>query len=294
MARFNSIFANLLVRSLLLGLASATQLATNQSKLRSSFDGSTQVASTIAMNTGPPLQSLMVCNAYAASKAVDIYDLSAKTHLTSDRPLAYKDCSSFRLPLREGEEFEFRTGNLSVGVFRATGLPRGPASLLLIPHRRAPMALNAAFESHAFADLGTSQLVVLDVYRGKEAGKIKIKDVVSEDAGKKSKTPPAPPRLEDLKFGSVVQVPPGDYQVLLEDSADKSLATVPLHVASENAKYVVLRLGNEPEAAKAGEPVAFPQELVVRQHQESGARGAARVQLLALCAVLLGGLGWWA
>lgn len=288
MARF-TFLANVLIS--ISGSALATQLTTNeQSRLRSFSNGSdTEASSTILMKDAPSVQSLMVCNAYAHTKALDIFDLTSHSQLTADRPLSYKDCSNYRLPLHEGEELEFRTGNLSVGVFRATGLPRGPSSLLLIPHRRSPSALNAAFQSHAFADMGSSQLVVIDVYKGTEAGKIKIRDNAQPPAaGKQQDKPAMPQRSEELKFNSVVQVNPGNYDILLEDSTDKSLSSVSLHVPTEKAKYVVLRLGNQ-QTLKATEPAAFPQELVVRQQSDSSAQ-AARLPLLALSAALLAGL----
>mmetsp|Transcript_28065 Transcript_28065/g.65582 ORF Transcript_28065/g.65582 Transcript_28065/m.65582 type:complete len:286 (+) Transcript_28065:58-915(+) len=266
MARLRFTLAIGIAQSFLLHRAVGTQMHANSEQagaLRSSPSSSEE---SILSKQSAPEQSLMICNAYTGAEALEILEVGSQKKL-SKSPLAYKDCANFHLRLREGDQLEFRTGNLSVGVFKAMGLPRSAAALLLIAHRRNSKAANAAFESHAFADLGSAQLVVIDVYRGKSSAKVRIADDIKRGkAGDKTVVQ----RMEDLKFNSIVQVKPGDYQILLQDTAnDKSVATADLHVADQQGKFVVLRIGNELATDKAG--AAFPQELVVRQQSSAEA-----------------------
>mmetsp|Transcript_108746 Transcript_108746/g.318152 ORF Transcript_108746/g.318152 Transcript_108746/m.318152 type:complete len:289 (+) Transcript_108746:122-988(+) len=232
-----------------------------------------------------PEQSLIICNAYANSKPLDVVNVHSQQRLTKGEGLSYKACHDFRTSLQEGDRLEFKAGNVSVGIFRATGVPKTSATLLLIPHRRDLYSMTASFESHAFAQSGSPQVVVVDAYRGKEAGKVKIMDAEDGDKAKES-------RVEDLRFNSIVALGAGKYQLLLQSEGQKDIAKVALEVKADQANYVVLRTGLQ-DVRNASASPAFPQELVVygeergEQQQQSA---AAPLRLPALAAAALAGL----
>lgn len=199
-------------------------------------------------------QNLIICNAYASKHPLDIFHVRTLDRLTTTDPIPYKDCREFNMPLGEGDQLDFKAGNLDVGTFYATGLPRASSSLLLIPHRRDGRSAAISFESHAFTDLQSPQIAVVDAYKGSSAGTVKMMDLPE---GSKSE-----PVEEVLKFSSVVAVNPGSYKVALTRGTSNSSSTnedVPLLV-EEKAKYVVMRVGMEPSASIGGH---YPQELVV-------------------------------
>jgi len=284
-----SIVASHLVQALLAGLllgpAAASQISTkHQVNQQFLANGSTSEGkATIVQEVGARPHDLMICNAYADKKAIDAIILPSQTKLTLSGPLEYKSCANYEKAVQEGEEIEFRAGSLNIGTFKATGLPKSPASLLLVTRRRSPTALNAAFASHAFADVPSSQLVVIDTYGGHGTGSLKIQDAPQITG--KEKAQKEEPRTEDLTFNSVLQVNPGDYELMLQDS-DKNLNKVPLHVPDQKANFVLLRTGND---AKSNLTESFPQELVLSE-QRSGAQAAARLQLLAFAVALFAGL----
>merc|ERR1719247_1475167 len=121
--------------------------------------------------------------------------------LTDSAALRYKECREFNTELSEGDQLDFKAGNLDVGTFYATGMPKSSSSLLLIPHRRDSRSVAISFESHAFADLQSPQIAVVDAYKGKGEGGVKIMDLVPQD----TQTPAVE---EMLKFSSVVAVNP--------------------------------------------------------------------------------------
>lgn len=234
-------------------------------------------------------QSLTICNAYAyPQQGLSVYALSLQRMLTKG-PMAYKECQDYTLPIQEGDQLDFRVGNLSVGIFRASGLPRAKTALLVIPHRREKGSLSAAFESHAFAELGTSQIVVIDAYRGKDVGKVKITDSPDKSTNSAEiRTRRA--RAEDLHFSSVVAVKPGRYQVMLADASDKSLATVGLEVGKERSKYIVIRTGSDSDGKKENQAMAAPQDLVVYAQNEAKSGAFAKAQpgiIAALAAAVM-------
>lgn len=201
-------------------------------------------------------QNLVICNAYASQHPLDIIRVRDRHILTESSPLTYKQCQDFTVPLEEGDQLDFKAGNLDVGTFYATGLPKSASSLLLIPHRRSPHAVGVSFESHAFADLKSPQIAVIDAYRSKNdksGGSVKITESLEAATADK-----APTKIEeDLKFNSVVAVNPGQYEISL--TGEHKVKKVPL-AATGAAKYVVMRLGIEDESGKNSK---YPQELVV-------------------------------
>lgn len=217
-------------------------------------------------------QSMMICNAYASPKMLDIMLVRTRQSLTEGSPLAYKQCKDFDLPLQEGDQLDFKAGSLEVGSFYATGLPKSAASLLLVPHRRSPHSVGMSFDSHAFAELESPQIAVVDVYNGKAKtsfGTVKISEsFVGGEADAK-------PVEEELKFNSVVAVNPGKYGISLT-----GLGMVPLQ-AGGKGKYVVLKVGVEEDGKDGGQ---YPQELVVFPSSAS----SLSITLVAMLACFLG------
>jgi len=228
-------------------------------------------------------QTIIICNAYAHAKPLDIINLHSQQRLGQES-LSYKSCQDFRTSLQEGDRLEFKAGNASVGIFRATGIPKTRASLLLIPHRRDIGSLTAAFESHAFADTGNPQIAVVDAYRGREVSKVKIMDV--EVAQSDGKEPPKQQRVEELRFNSVVALGVGKYQVALQTDDKKDVAKSPLQVSPERANYVIMRTGLQNPVNTSA--VAFPQELVVYGEVRTAQSSAAGLRLSALAFALAG------
>lgn len=192
-------------------------------------------------------QRLVICNAYASPKALDVTRVSTRENVLSG--LAYKQCKDIALPLEEGEQLDFKANGLDVGTFYATGLPKASASLLLIPHRRTPHAVGLSFESHAFSDVQAPQVAVIDAYRGKQKDSaVKIRVAAEDDKV------PATPVEERLKFNSVIALNPGKYEVSL-DGTGKNATRLALN-AMGATKHVVMRIGIDGASP-------YPQELLV-------------------------------
>mmetsp|Transcript_123521 Transcript_123521/g.360709 ORF Transcript_123521/g.360709 Transcript_123521/m.360709 type:complete len:290 (-) Transcript_123521:70-939(-) len=268
----------------ILGLASSAQVLDQAHlRLRSAHDADS--ARTIIQGAlKAPDHNIIICNAYANAKPLDVINVHTQQRLTEDGQLDYKSCKDFKVPLLEGDRLEFKVGNSSVGIFRATGLPQSKASLLLIASRRDNSSLNAVFTSHAFAESGSPQVAVVDTYGGKETGKVKIMDVKVEQGQDASKQP----RVEELHFNSVVALGAGDYQVTLQSDGQQDIAKVALHVTANRANYVVMRTGLQ-SAQKSAAQSAFPQELVVYGEEESSnSLAASQLKLSALAAMVAG------
>lgn len=187
---------------------------------------------------------LVVCNAYASEKPLDIVRARTKESITGGSPLAYKQCRDYSLPLEDGEQLDFEAGGIALGTFYTTGLPRSSSSLLLIPNKRNPDSPRMSFQSHAFAEAQSPQIAIIDVFRGKDTQETTVK-IMDDVASNKEKL-----TQEELSFNTVVAINPGKYQVSLSTSASRSLA---INTAGAN-KYVIMRLGSEGK---------YPEELVV-------------------------------
>lgn len=205
----------------------------------------------------PVEQSLRICNGYAFSEPLDVYKLQGKKKLTA-KPIPYKGCRDMELPLQEGDQLDFRAGDLDIGTFYATGLPHQHVSLLLIPHRRDHGSLAMAFDSHAFDELHTAQIAVVDAYRGPKEGHVKLMDPVVQAAQVK--------RIENLTYSSVVALNPGKYDVALIDGTGRNVTELSLDV-DPRKKYVAMRVGIDDDSGNQG----FPMELVVFPSDGSGA-----------------------
>mmetsp|Transcript_71331 Transcript_71331/g.127192 ORF Transcript_71331/g.127192 Transcript_71331/m.127192 type:complete len:353 (-) Transcript_71331:174-1232(-) len=215
--------------------------------------------------------TLRICNAYAWTSPMDVYrvhaqqgespeqaqnaDFRAKRKrevLTNTLPLEYMECRDFLLALDDGDQISFRTGSIDVGTFFTTGLPKKPATLLLIPHRRDRVSMAVAFESHIFTEVDSAQIAVVDTYRGSEKGRVKLLDggigseqgVVGED---------------ELRFGTVVTVSPGRYKAVLAEPSGKIIRETVID-AKYYDKIVAIRTGN---TAKVKNAPAFPESFIV-------------------------------
>jgi hypothetical protein len=233
----------------------------------------------LLLDQTPQLQELVVCNAYASPKPLDIVQVRIRQSLTDGNPLAYKQCKKFSLPLEEGDQLDFKAGNLDVGTFYATGLPKSSASLLLIPQRRSPHAVGVSFKSHAFANVQNPQIAVIDAYDGK-SGKntesVKLMENLADHADKTEEQ-----IEEELKYNSIVAVNPGKYLVSLSGAGRRGVA---LNAAS-STKYVVMRIGTEDAGVQSGH---FPQELIIFPNGGFGTALPSSVMLLAIFVGMFG------
>mmetsp|Transcript_6196 Transcript_6196/g.16468 ORF Transcript_6196/g.16468 Transcript_6196/m.16468 type:complete len:266 (-) Transcript_6196:58-855(-) len=181
---------------------------------------------------GNVTHSLMICNAYASPKSLDVYSLTKEMKLTVE-PLPYKGCREMSLELEEGERLDFKLGGLSVGTFRAAGLPYTPSNLLLVPFHKDTKTMSAAFASHAFSSLEGSQVAVIDAYVGSVNNTMFIQT--------KSRSN----RLSgELKAGASISIPPREYTVSINNEKGKRLKERKLDAAA-NTRYVVMRVGSE-------------------------------------------------
>jgi len=250
-------------------LASASAISPSLKKSQAlSSDASSEHGGTVksGMTAATALvqQHLTVCNAYpAGSGPLEIFHVDRHVMLTQHKPLKYKECQEFTLPLMSGDRLDFKVAGANVGTFHATSMPKVSASLLLIPRRKEGERNSSralAFESHAFADLKSPQIAVVDAYHGNSSSSVNIienmEDVQSGDT----------PLTEALRFNSVVAVAPGKYNIALLNMEQKgNLTATPLR-AGNRAKCVIMRVGGTPQPGE----VAFPQELVVFPNSASG------------------------
>jgi len=213
---------------------------------------------------------MRICSAFAHPKPLDVYLVhlhDAKSHglhVTKDGPIAYKECRDLVLQMREGDKLNFKAGGFDVGTFSAVGLPTKSdgTTLLLIPRQRESNSMSLAFESHAFANLRTPQLAVVDAYRGLYMDdQVMIMDTPEEQDDKQTSllesSKPAP-RAESLKYNSVAALQLGHYQLALMTTDGYNITMpVPLHV-QQGGTYLVMRVGSD-----ANDKDNYPKELLV-------------------------------
>jgi len=73
------------------------------------------------------------CNAFAESRPLSVYTLRTKAKIMEES-LRYKECRLVQMQLAEGERIDFKLEGLSVGTFRASGLPHTAANMELVPY----------------------------------------------------------------------------------------------------------------------------------------------------------------
>uniref|UniRef100_A0A7S2AVE3 Uncharacterized protein n=1 Tax=Alexandrium andersonii TaxID=327968 RepID=A0A7S2AVE3_9DINO len=246
-------------------------------------------------------QMLMVCNAYAYSKPLHVYNMRSQQRLTGKEPLQYKECGDFNVWLREGDQLDFRTvskyeddvkereaGEHSVGIFRAWGLPKFTASLLLVPHRQGS-SMSIAFESHIFRELQNSQMAVVDAYLGESSGKMRIVEQINM-----TENPKAQARTEELNFNSVIALNPGDYEILLTNSTGHDISAANLTVDKNKQKVVVMRIGADEDLHnKVGNATTLPQEVFLHQQMLQDTRSAAAPRSLLATIVAVASSLWF-
>eukprot|EP00927_Polykrikos_kofoidii_P038008 TRINITY_DN3224_c0_g1_i1.p1 TRINITY_DN3224_c0_g1~~TRINITY_DN3224_c0_g1_i1.p1 ORF type:complete len:277 (-),score=39.64 TRINITY_DN3224_c0_g1_i1:361-1191(-) len=188
---------------------------------------------------------LRVCNAYPHQATLDVF--KGTSQKLTDSPLGYKECQEFAALLKVGDKLDFMIGDTSAGTFSVTELPSNDAVLLLVLHRHDRSSTAVSFESHVFANLLNAQVAIIDTYQGTAMSVPKIADVAASMSA----------RSEKLRYGSVVAVNPGVYNVVLEglDGQAKSRNSL---VAVNRESYVVLRTGVD-----AQEGISYPEEIVV-------------------------------
>jgi len=231
---------------------------------------------------------LMICNAYASAVGLHIIHVRSAQQLTLDKPLNYKDCGEFTVPLEEDDQLDFKAGDHDIGTFSTTGLPKVPTSLLLVAHRRTRNSMAMKFESHAFAPLQSPQLAVIDAYRGDEQGSVKIVDLNADseqDSDEKMVLTQA--ASEGLSYNSVVAINPGRYNIELMSGTGKNITSVPVSLIG-HSNYVALRLGSgdKHDATKTGRP-SFPQELIVYPRSDAQLRSQVAIAAFIVAFVFL-------
>mmetsp|Transcript_94535 Transcript_94535/g.148842 ORF Transcript_94535/g.148842 Transcript_94535/m.148842 type:complete len:293 (-) Transcript_94535:21-899(-) len=228
---------------------------------------------------------LIICNAYVSPAALEVYHVQILESLTGSSPLNYKECRSFFIDIADGDQLDFRVGNLDVGTFYATGTPKASSVLLLVPHRLSSNSMALSFESHVFADSLNPQIAVVDAYTGSSNSVVKVWDATPVPA---EEADAAQEPAETLQFNSVVAVHVGNYQVSLVGSGERSNITeVSTIKVQDQGRYVILRAGNEANATIGGQ--AYPEELVVfPSSRASGMNlGWGLVSLIGLVALCL-------
>jgi len=237
--------------------------------------------------------SLLVCNAYAYKEPLEVFRMRSQMKLTA-APIQYKGCSELSVPLLEGDKLDFKAGLMDVGTFTATGLPKRPANLLLVPHRRDNNYMSITFESHAFSQLQTAQVAVVDAYRGRKDGVVTIMDdpIAQEKNNgnlRDSKDPSSmiavDQRVETLKYKSVVALNSGKYQLALKSKTAGDSNRKALDVPPGPGKYVIMRVGVD-DGRKDDSLNPFPEELIL--FQQHSAAGTLYPQLVTLLLAILG------
>jgi hypothetical protein len=217
-------------------------------------------------------QSLIVCNAYAFKEPLDIYRARSMEQANVQGPIAYKHCQDLSVALREGDRLDFKAGDLDVGTFFVRGLPTRKSTLLLVPRRRSNETMAVSFQSHAFSELDTTQVAVVDAYSGVGTDVVKIMDAPQEKkapSGKQDALLPVDQRLETLRYNSIVALGAGKYRIGLGPTSlvdisqlDQRKDSFQSVAVASREKYVIMRVGVE-EDDRMGAASRYPEELVV-------------------------------
>jgi len=219
--------------------------------------------------------NLTICNAYADRKPLSAYTVNTRVKLTEE-PIQYKTCKRIALQLEEGERIDFKLGGLSVGTFRASGLPYVSSSLLMIPYHANNDTMTSAIASHMFSQgEDRAQVAILDAFAIKR-GNIKV-----EQVGGRSK------QSVELKSGQLLKLKAGSYRFLLTDEHGKVIKTAPLD-AQANAQYVVLHLGSAPDGTPTAASWEHEQLLVSSSIGDVGSSATLEVAFSASCRAGLG------
>jgi len=219
--------------------------------------------------------NLTICNAYADRKPLSAYTVNTRVKLTEE-PIQYQTCKKIQLQLEEGERIDFKLGGLSVGNFRASGLPYVASSLLMIPYHANNDTMTAAIASHMFSQSDErAQVTVLDAYGGK-TGIMKV-----EQASGRSK------QSVELKSGQLLKLKEGSYNFLLTDEHGKTIKKVSLD-AEAYKQYVVMHVGSEPDGTPVTSTWEHEQLLVSSSIGNVGSSGSLEIKFSASFRASLG------
>jgi len=211
---------------------------------------------------------LRVCNAYGSSMNI----FRAKVKLTEPE-MEYKECRQFAIQLLTGDKLEFHIGDSNGGTFAVASMPENDAVLLLVISRHDSESSAVSFESHIFANLADAQVAVIDTYKGKNGGVIRIQDHDQINSS----------RSEELRYDSVVALNPGFFDCVLYGKDGIEKKKVPL-VALNREAYVVLRVGVEHQLVGHG----LPEEIIVFPHSPEDLLPASAYQVsMTLLLVML-------
>lgn len=275
-----------LVAAVVVTVASAAQLA---AELRSRVPSVVELngQSVLAAEKPPEIATykLRLCNAYTSSDRLEMRRLQEPRIV--EYPLPYKQCNDYMMPLREGDQLQFRAGDQEVGIFTVTGLPTDTQdTLLLIPHHRDASTTSVSFASHIFKrSMDSAQVAIVDAYQGSSQSTLLLEE---------------PAQQEEISFDTVISLRPGEYDFVLKNSlgsTEPSNTYCPSHgycrhpttkvqiATHAQDHYLVMRVGMGAPAVRQG----FPEELIVfPQTSRSGCIGRAGAS-----ALLLGMLLFW-
>lgn len=200
--------------------------------------------------SGPKTYKLRLCNAFAWSAPLEMRRVQEPQLV--EYPLPYKECHDYNLPLSDGDELQFRAGDLNIGTFYVKGLPKTPAMLLLVPHRKRADSMAVSFDSHMYTEGTFPQVAIVDAGAGMKPAQLYLHEREHKEA---------------LRFSSVVTLTPGNYEVDLASNSTTGRALRTQLTALAQEKYVVVRMGN---AANSSDQ-AYPEDMVVFPKTKSGA-----------------------
>lgn len=255
-----------------LGALAAATASTSSLRLHGNSHPSQDDSVTVD-NAAEVRHHFVICNAYASQSTLEVVQVSNRQVVTGNDPLAYKQCKDLTISLHDGEQFDFKAAGVNVGTFFANGLPKSAASLLLIAHRHSSDAMACSFQSHAFANVQSPQIAVIDACVSKgdkqQPGALKITELVAPEG--------EDPISESLRFNSVIAVSAGKYKISLTGKDDTTTHSASLNAVGSN-KFVVMRLGTE----DGSQSTRYPKELVVFPNGNGGLRTGISLITIAL------------
>lgn len=194
---------------------------------------------------------LRICNSYPDISPVHVF-LGENIRLTGDKPIPYKSCQEFDTLIEEEDILTVKFANGAEGTFVISGLPKSDAILMFVVERHDVESTAVAFQSHVFAPVRTSQVAVINAFKGFANSTLQIQDMANV----------ANPRSEQLEDDHVVAVTAGHYQVALVNAEGFTVQAGDL-VALNSESYIVLISGLGAQEGKS-----YPQELTVFPHSD--------------------------
>lgn len=219
------------------------------------------------------LWSIRLCNAYAVESSVEVFHShgrlsgldytnasgSKRQQLTKGSgPLPYKRCADVDgVDVGVNSILEFRIGEMPIGTFVVNDLPASGTLLQLAIKRRDTWSTAADFSSHIFTVSSGPQVALVDAYLGESKSYLEVWDAAEFPPKARLSFEKGEKRHQEVSFGTIIEVAPGDYDWLLKDISGYEKIVVEFK-ATEQSLYTVLRVGAE---AIGGQ--SFQEELVV-------------------------------